>query len=483
MEEVAMAVECDKSFSASYMLLKCEEVGLFDLLYLLLYSSDSVKKKLLVESSDKAEESFGRRWIIFLSIVVQKVLQFVSIPLAGVGSAFEMGLNILSSNGNLFNLILNFIRGRVVIPVRKSADFKSVIGNVDWRLGLDPEIKHGDPRYNAALSIMASKISYENQPLIQNTVTHHWKMEFVGFYDCWNDYQNKATTKVFIMRDRDEDHDTIVVAFRGTEPFNADAWISDVDISWYEIEGMGKIHGGFMKALGLKKSKGFPRELAENSKPLAYYEIRKELKKLLQQNDKAKFVVTGHSLGGALAVLFSAVLSYHDEKWLLERLEGVYTFGQPRVGDHTFGEFMEKEMVEHDIHYSRFVYGYDLVPRLPYDDDSLMFKHFGTCIYCNRNYQPKIVEEEPNKNYFSPQKVIPMMANAVGELVRSFTLPLRKGPVYKEGRLMRFMRVIGLVIPGIPAHLPQDYVNATRLSPPDSLLLPKDSTTTHFKIQ
>lgn len=84
------------------------------------------------------------------------------------------------------------------------------------------------------------------------------------------------------------------------------------------------------------------------------------------------------------------------------------------------------------------------------------------------------MEEEPNKNYFNPLWVIPKSLNAVWELIRSFILPLRRGSKYKEAWFMRALRVVGLILPGLVAHAPQDYVNLTRLGSLPSLANPNN---------
>lgn len=67
--------------------------------------------------------------------------------------------------------------GRVVIPDKRSATFLSVIGNLDNRVALGSSIKGTrDSRYKAALSMMASKVSYENRSYIEATVKDHWKV-------------------------------------------------------------------------------------------------------------------------------------------------------------------------------------------------------------------------------------------------------------------------------------------------------------------
>ncbi|KAK3416229.1 hypothetical protein EUGRSUZ_H01679 [Eucalyptus grandis] len=456
---------CDKSFCSNYLLLSPEKAGVIDLLSILMCSD--VHKREFMDSSEEGEESFERRWIMFVSILAQKLLLLVAKPLSLIRSVNEFWLNLLSSNRNFGRLLVNCFRGKVVMPDRESGSYTSIVGYLDKRVELDNRIRPGDSEYHAALSMMASKVSYENKAYLQTTITHHWQMDFLGSYNFWNDYQRKVTTHAFMLRDRD----TIMVAFRGTEPFNAADWCLDFDLSRYELPGVGNIHGGFMKALGLQKTLGWPKELdplLKTPAPFAYYAIREKLRSLLGENDKVKYVLTGHSLGGALAILFPAILAIHGETWLMERLEGVYTFGQPRVGDDKvgddkFGEFMERVLKEYRIAYFRFVYANDIVPRLPFDDSASMFTHFGRCCYFNSKYQGKVIPEEPNKNYFSPLPMILMMINAWYELMRSFIITWEKGPSYKEGLLLRIFRVIGLLIPGIPAHTPQDYVNSTRL--------------------
>ncbi|KAL9999087.1 putative triacylglycerol lipase [Helianthus debilis subsp. tardiflorus] len=459
---------CDKSFCEDHLLLSPKDVGLWDLIKLL-FSKNIGNRKFIDCPEGTTEESFSQRFVIFVSIVAQKLLHLVYKPLNWVGSAVEFMPNFMDVNGGFFKLLGNIVTGNMVLPNKESPDYLTAIGLWDIRRDLDNRIKHEDPRYTSALAIMAAKSSYENEAYIKETVEKHWKMEFLEFFNCWNEYEEDYTTQAFMWSDKTGDSELIGVSFRGTSPFNAKDWSSDVDLSWYKLPGIGKVHAGFLKALGLQKSQGWPNDIQSeyNQKPYAYYEIRKKLKEHLNNNPNAKFLITGHSLGAALSIVFPAVLAYHKENDLLSKLEGVYTFGQPRVGDHEFGEYMKKVLVDHGLRYHRFVYCNDLVPRVPFDSSDIYFKHFGGCHYYNSFYKGQMLPEEPNKNYFSILAIIPMFANAFWEFLRSFIIYYQNGPEYSETFTCRGWRVIGLLIAGLPAHGPQDYVNLTRLGSPE----------------
>ncbi|KAI6688113.1 hypothetical protein NL676_024941, partial [Syzygium grande] len=265
----------------------------------------------------------------------------------------------------------------------------------------------------------------------------------------------QPSTRAIMFKDRD----LIVVAFRGTRPFDADAWCTDIDLSWV------RIHGGFMKALGLQEDRGWLKEIDEaaaEGKSYAYYKMKEMLRNRLEGG--TKFIVTGHSLGGALAILFVGALCMLEEDAILEKLEGVYTFGQPRVGDEKFGEYMIRK-VRREAEYCRYVYSSDIVPRLPCDNKVFGFKHFGYCYYYNCLYKGKLLPEEPNKNCSPWLWFIPNILIAIWELIRGFIMPCVNGKTYRESWFLVLFRMLGIVLPGVSAHSPQDYVNLTRLAP------------------
>lgn len=67
--------------------------------------------------------------------------------------------------------------------------------------------------------------------------------------------------------------------------------------------------------------------------------------------------ITGHSLGGALATVAAASMSYRGYN-----IQGVYTFGQPRVGDLIFARRINPHL---DGKFFRFVNNNDIVPNIP----------------------------------------------------------------------------------------------------------------------
>lgn len=69
-----------------------------------------------------------------------------------------------------------------------------------------------------------------------------------------------------------------------------------------------------------------------------------------QQKSKKHLYITGHSLGGGLATVFLAKL-LKDDSPLLDIFAGIYTYGQPNVGDinfaKAFGPELGKKMFHH----------------------------------------------------------------------------------------------------------------------------------------
>ncbi|KAJ3696211.1 hypothetical protein LUZ60_001588 [Juncus effusus] len=473
---------------SDYLILRSDKASVRELA--LFYATGRNAGKVLEagpEPLSGAQFDRDYRLIIVISIILCRIVAFFRKPLEIFGLLLEFFLNFWSLNGGgLFEIITNVLTGKIVVPQRGSATYFSISGHIDTRLDLhkfhnestkeeiqemmqNPSKMEG--RALMDLCAMASKLAYENANVVNNVVTNQWKMHFVEFFNCWNEYQKQRSTQVFILCDKPFDANLILITFRGTEPFDSDDWITDLDYSWFQIPQLGKIHMGFLEALGLGSRSQIPALESHLQNPalssvdnlIAYYAVRNKLKTLLKNNKNAKFIITGHSLGGALAILFPAILLYHEEMEIMERMECVYTFGQPRVGNEELERFMREKLSSPVEKYFRVVYCNDVVPRLPFDDRVFLFKHFGTCLYYDSLYVEKKMREEPNSNYFGMRYILPIYFNAGWELMRGFIMKYVYGDEYKETWVSILFRVFGLIMPGISEHLPINYVNCARL--------------------
>lgn len=88
-------------------------------------------------------------------------------------------------------------------------------------------------------------------------------------------------------------------------------------------------------------------------------DFQKALHTYIKDHPKSRVVFTGHSLGGAMSVhaAVDAVLS----GWIKRSQMLVYTFGQPRVGNHAFTDIL----ANHTLGIYRVINGRDIVPHLP----------------------------------------------------------------------------------------------------------------------
>ncbi|MFE2722157.1 lipase family protein [Kitasatospora sp. NPDC059327] len=133
----------------------------------------------------------------------------------------------------------------------------------------------------------------------------------------------------------------IVTAFRGTEPQQIRDWLSDATTPPRPgPAGTGYVHYGFAEAL----TSVFP-------------DIRDTLAEL--RTEDQSLWLTGHSLGGALAMLAGARLHLEEPRLTAD---GIYTYGQPRTCDRLLATACNKGFKDR-IH--RFVNNNDIVPQLP----------------------------------------------------------------------------------------------------------------------
>jgi hypothetical protein len=124
-----------------------------------------------------------------------------------------------------------------------------------------------------------------------------------------------------------------VVAFRGTDPVTLPNWLTNAVVRLVRCgEYAGRVHHGFSSSLRRTWSKFEP---------------------ILEEAQDKPLFLTGHSMGGALSILAACRLANIGRPPV-----ATYTFGAPRVGDHSF-------CAGYALPTYRVVNRLDLVPELP----------------------------------------------------------------------------------------------------------------------
>ena len=194
---------------------------------------------------------------------------------------------------------------------------------------------------------LASDLAYRkdsrNKRIAQRQITHQARQWGFGYVEAFEIVRGRdVDTPGFIALDESR----LLAAFRGTE--SLPDWLTNLQTvrdpgPWKDT----RVHEGFQDAF--------------HAAALRIGEI------IGRERGDRQVWLTGHSLGGALAVLLAATLLESGIP-----VTGLYTFGAPRVGDTAFASQLN-EGLEGAAHW-RVVNEGDVVPHVP---AQMFFSHAG----------------------------------------------------------------------------------------------------------
>jgi hypothetical protein len=152
--------------------------------------------------------------------------------------------------------------------------------------------------------------------------------------------------------------ESVVLIYRGTE-MSAQDIIDDLDTTLVDFKDYGKVHQGFLTAVGR----------------ISFLALMKER----NPNKEKTIYCVGHSLGGALATL--AGIRLLDTGY---KVGGIYTFGCPAIGDPKFCATWTAKGIEN--YNCRFRVNNDVISLLP----SIGYSQLGKQIFINRRGKAEI---------------------------------------------------------------------------------------------
>ncbi|KAI9307917.1 Alpha/Beta hydrolase protein [Cunninghamella echinulata] len=308
------------------------------------------------------------------------------------------------------------------------------------------------PQYSQSLAYtlsVASKLGYEDLEIIK------YELNQAGF-DVENTFRPFAYKNIcaYVI----EKEDMIFLIFRGSNPLNIQNYLTNIDIRMRDVYAnwgyMGRVHKGYFDALGdpfvekINEKETYIEENAHNKATIwqslkqifsnyldqlsghwmhqltdpvdfrflasqqhqqhyinqreltMYHQAESYILDILHQDKNKKLYVSGHSLGASLGTMFVAKMVQSSSP-LLNYFHGLYTFGQPKLGDVTFSKIFDAKLSSKIFHH---VYNNDIFTRLP--SYSKYATPPGTLVFIESSYDITIYPPDPYTN--EPTSVRPI---------------------------------------------------------------------------
>jgi endonuclease G len=259
--------------------------------------------------------------------------------------------------------------------------------------------------WKAALATaLASHVAYLPENTVKETVLNAWRFEDCTFVEVDDTECFVATTGQVAL-----------IAFRGTELKIAD-WLADLNAMSTSCD-YGRVHRGFLAG---------------------FRGVDSKLRHILNQSPRRPVILTGHSLGGALATIAAA-------EWFdTYTINSVYTFGQPAVGKGRFPSFMREHFAES---FYRFVNYDDIVPMVP-----PTYRHVGRLFHFDSSGNLLDAAESISEALFTEMDETPTMTEVQFDQLRVQLLAARARqleggeegllPSFGDHKLIRYVQRI-----------------------------------------
>ena len=222
------------------------------------------------------------------------------------------------------------------------------------KLTLDTYLVHYKQLFGSSGDDWPALIQAEFGPFLQQQLHHGY--EVVGTIEVdrrWTRWLRKLPDQS-VIGGVYEGESYIVIAFRGSS--TPEEWLGNTLVNQIDLELLSghkaPVHSGF-------------------------YKVFESIESLIQTwvnyaNDAGKKIIfTGHSLGGALAILSGLVFSANVFE--------VVSFAAPRVGGAAFARIAQQLAVQH----TRIAIEDDLVTKLPIETVFFSYEHFGNEVLLN----------------------------------------------------------------------------------------------------